>query len=444
MEKSDKSHSFDTALFTRSLRLVSNRINSSCRFAYVRMNILIIGINYAPEIIGTAVYTSGMATELDRRGMNVQVVTAQPYYPDWKVFKGHSKFGYQRHPDYHQPHVTHCPHYVPANPSGVKRILHHMTFAITATPIAIFNAFRAKPDVVICIAPALMSAPLGWLVARLRGAKCWLHIQDFEVEAAFATGLINADSLAGRIAGKFERWLLARFDKISTISKPMMRKLHEKGIPDARIFELRNWADLSKVTPMSTVPALKAELGIKTKYVALYSGNIANKQGIEIIPQAAKRLAHRKDLTFLICGKGPFLEQLKETADGLENVKFAPLQPLDRLSELLGLADVHLLPQIAGAEELVLPSKLTNMLASGRPVVATTGPDTALAEEIEGCGIVVPPADEQSFANAIDTVLADEDTLKECGANAHARALDRWNGTQILDRLSEELKTLAA
>ena len=61
-----------------------------------------------------------------------------------------------------------------------------------------------------------------------------------------------------------------------------------------------------------------------------------------------------------------------------------PLQPADRLNELLNLADIHLLPQRADAADLVMPSKLTGMMASGRAVLATASPGTQLATVIDG------------------------------------------------------------
>ena len=72
----------------------------------------------------------------------------------------------------------------------------------------------------------------------------------------------------------------------------------------------------------------------------------------------------------------------------LPNVRFLDLQPNDRLNDLLGLADIHLLPQRSGAADLVMPSKLTGMLASGRAILATASPETQLSYALEGCGSV--------------------------------------------------------
>src|SRR3546814_2119573 len=98
--------------------------------------------------------------------------------------------------------------------------------------------------------------------------------------------------------------------------------------------------------------------------------------------EVARQLAHRKDLTLIICGNGPNRAVLEATAQHVDNLLFHDLQPKERLNDLLNLATIHLLPQKADAADLLLPSKLTNMLASGRPVVAGTAPHTGLAREM--------------------------------------------------------------
>ena len=134
---------------------------------------------------------------------------------------------------------------------------------------------------------------------------------------------------------------------------------------------------------------------------------------------------------------------LEALAAGLGNIQFHDLQPAARMGELLALAAVHLLPQIPGAADLVLPSKLTNMLASGRPVVATVAPGTGLAAEVEGCGLVSAPGDAVALAGAVTALLDDPDLAARCGVAARERALDRWSQQAIIDRLAERLRGLA-
>lgn len=405
-----------------------------------RPGILIVGLNYAPEEIGIGPFTAGMARGLAERGFAVHAVVGKPYYPQWRRWAGFGRGWTHRHE--HGVHVTRCPHYVPARPDGARRILHLASFALSALVPAVRGALRLNrgaPRTVIAIAPALLSVPVAWLSARLSGAALWVHIQDFEVEAAFATGLVRPGGRLARLARAVENRILALADTVSTISPQMCAKLRDKGIPPDRIVEVRNWANAPEADPHNGA-AYRREWALGSRKVALYSGNIANKQGIEIIVDAARRLAHRDDLAFVVCGEGPNRTRLQERAAGLTNISFHDLQPAARVGELLALADVHLLPQIAGAADLVLPSKLANMLFSGRPVVATALPGTGLHAEVDGCGLVTPPGDATAFAEAIATLLDNPAQAAELGRAARVRGRERWAQQAVLDRLATLLR----
>ena len=406
------------------------------------MKIAVLGLNYAPEVIGIGLYTGGMCRWLAGRGHGVTVVAAKPYYPEWRVFEGWRGDGSRRSVE-DSVDVTHVAIYVPAEPTGARRILHHLSSAASAALPLLARTLKQRPDVVITVAPSLIASPVAWAVARLTGAKCWLHVQDFEVEAAFATGLMNQRGIGARLARAFQRFVFRRFDALSSISEEMCRKLESFGVEPARIHQLRNWADLDRVRPSEHPSLYRVEWGIETPHVALYSGNIANKQGIEIVVEAARRLSHRKDLSFVVCGNGPNRAALEREAADLGNMIFRDLQPQDRLGELMGLATVHLLPQKAGAADLVLPSKLTNMLASGRPVVATAAEGTGLARGVEGCGIVTEPGDAAAFAAAIERLLDDEDLRRQRGVTARLRAEKVWSQSAILEGLEARLSALS-
>lgn len=405
------------------------------------MKILVVGLNYAPEKVGIAVYTSGLAEALAADGNQVQVIAGQPYYPEWRVSPGYPKYRYTRR-DENGVDVTRVPHYVPLKPTGLKRLLHHLTFAVSSFFTIFKRALTFKPDVILTIAPSLASAPAATFAGKISRAKTWLHIQDFEVDAAFATGLLREDSIFGRLAQSFEAKLLRGFDVISTISPQMCAKLLEKGTSQTKIYQFRNWADLNGTQPIPDKNKFRAAWNIQTPNVALYSGNIANKQGIDILIDAARILENRQDLTFVICGDGPNRKNLEASAAALGNVKFRELQPKNDLSNLMALATIHLLPQMAGAADLVLPSKLTNMLASGRPVVATAAAGTGLFDEVDGCGINTPPGDATAFAAAIIKLIEDRDLHEVFSKAARARAEARWSKINILSEFNSRLDVL--
>jgi len=398
------------------------------------MKLLILGLNYAPEPVGIGPYTAGLAEDMAARGHQVTVVAGKPYYPQWRPYAGQPNG--RTHAVENRVEITRVPHYVPEVPTGARRLVHHASFALSARGPALAAA-RQGADMVLAIAPSLMSVPVAANAARKAGAPLWVHIQDFEVEAAFATNLVKGGGKAERAARAVEERILKSAAMVSTISPQMCAKLIEKGVAPACVFELRNWSNSTFAPPAAGADDAAAgyhqEWGIGQRRVALYSGNIANKQGIEIVIEAAHLLKDRDDLVFVICGEGPNRAKLAQMAVGLTNVQLHDLQPSERMGELLSLASVHLLPQLPGAADLVLPSKLTNMLQSGRPVVATAAPGTGLYAEVDGCGVLTEPGDARAFATAITALLDDPSRAAALGEAASQRARERWSRPAILD-----------
>lgn len=404
------------------------------------MKILLVGLNYAPEPVGIGPYSTGLAEGLAARGHEVVAIAGKPYYPQWRPYPDQPKgatTGLEN-----GVRITRVPHYVPANPSGARRILHHASFAASALAPALRAA--ADADLVFTVAPSLLSVPVAAMAARRARAPLWLHIQDFEVEAALATGLLKEGSTAARLAMGAEHRLLGLADMVSSISPQMCAKLEAKGITGQSIYQFRNWSNAAFDFAKADDSAYRNQWGLGDRKVALYSGNIANKQGLEIVVEAAHLLKDRKDLAFVICGEGPNRERLKTLAAGLDNIQFHDLQPVDRMADFLSLASIHLLPQIVGAADLVLPSKLTNMLASGRPVVATAAPGTGLHEEVEGCGLNTAPGDPVGLAAGIRVLLDDPDRRARLGAAARQRATERWSQEAIIDAVEQRISAFSS
>ncbi|MBT9463102.1 WcaI family glycosyltransferase [Hydrogenophaga sp.] len=405
------------------------------------MKILIHSANFAPEPTGIGKYSGEMAEWLAAQGHEVRVVAAPPYYPAWKLDEAY-RWPPWRHEIWRGVRVWRAPLWVPRKPGGLKRVLHLSTFALSSMPVMLRQVFW-RPDVVLTVAPALVCAPAGWLTARLSGAQAWLHVQDFEVDVALQMGLLKGEHLA-RAVRAVESALLKRFDVVSTISGRMCEHLLRKGVAPERTHLFVNWANVESIKPLTQPSTYRAELGLSpTTYVALFSGTLSAKQGLLVIPQAARLLVHRHDVLFVICGGGAMLPELERAARELPNLRLLPLQPLERLGELLGLADVHLLPQSQEAEDLVLPSKLTGMLASGRPVLATCRADTELATVVGQFGRVVPPGDAAALAQALCELLADPVQRRALGAQAREHAMLHLARDGVLDLLVRRMQAHA-
>ena len=307
---------------------------------------------------------------------------------------------------------------------------------------SLLRAAAGRPDLIVVVEPALFCAPAAWLAARLCGAKAWLHIQDYEVDAAFDLGLLKGAGLRAAVL-RAERWLMRRFDRVSTISGRMLDLALYKGVDPDRAVLLPNWIDVNAITP-DPANHLRAELGIpEDAIVALYSGNMGGKQGLGTLAQVARLLEQEDRLWFVFCGQGPEKAPLQAQCEGLARVRFLDLQPADRLGALLNTADIHLLPQRAGAADLVMPSKLTGMLASGRPVVCGAARGTELAGVVARCGLVTPPEDAPAMAEAVRKLASNGQIRETLGVAARRYAQDHLHVDAVLAAAEREFAAVA-
>lgn len=406
------------------------------------MKILIHGLNFSPELIGIGKYTGELAAWLVQAGHDVHVVTSPPYYPEWKVQQPYSGWKFLKE-NWQGVHVIRCPLWVPRNPTGITRILHLMSFAITSF-FAMINQIKFKPDVVISIIPTLFAASTSALVARRCKALSWLHIQDFELDAAANLGMVQSNNIIMRFALRWEKSVLRQFTRVSSISSQMVKRVVAKGIPEEKTALFPNWVDTKVIYPLPIGEnPYRAKLGIsQDQIVILYSGNLGAKQGLGLLLDAADRLQANPQLVFVLCGNGSFRTELERSASGLQNLMFLDLQPLDQLNLLLNAADIHILPQQAGAADLVMPSKLLGMLASGKPVIATANAGTELADVVGQVGIVVPPGDVDAVVKAILQLAESPELRHQMGKTSLELVKSKWGQEKVFGNFQNQLKNL--
>ncbi len=404
------------------------------------MRILLYSINYHPELTGIGKYNGELAEWFTKNGYEFLVITAPPYYPNWKVAKGYSSWMY-RNEEINGVKVVRCPVWVPEKPNGLKRIIHLLSFAISSFPVVVWK-WRWKPNLIIAVEPPLFVAPTALLVSWLSKSKSWLHIQDFEVDAAFDLGILSARFLRNVVLNA-EKLLMSRFDRVSTISDSMERKLRDKGVQKDRSLLFPNWVDVDRIVPKFGPNSFRVSLNIPDKkVVCLYSGNMGEKQGLEIVVDAARLLSDEERVLFVMCGHGSAYESLRNLAQGLPNIYWLPLQPVEMVNELLNLADIHLLPQRADAADLVMPSKLTGMMASGRPVLATVAKDSLIASVLKDCGVIVSPGDAVSFTREIVKLVQNEEQRDILGRNAREFAKNNLSQEAILSKFERDIMNL--
>ena len=405
------------------------------------MKILIYGINYAPELTGIGKYTGEMAAYFAASGDTVEVITAPPYYPQWEVRKDYRRRGWLKE-RIDGVTVLRCPLYVPKEAGGLKRILCEISFVVSSMRHWLPRYFRSY-DAILCVSPpfhlGFVALPHKWL----HGTRVVNHVQDLQVDAARDLGIIKQEWLL-RILERAERWLLRQFAAVSTISDGMRRKIERKGINPEQTIMFPNWVDGDLVYPVARSASARAEWGYDDDdRLVLYAGNLGEKQGLENILYLADRLRDIPALTFLIIGEGGAKSRLVDEAErlNLTNVVFKPLQPLERLPATLAAADVHLVLQKKAAADLVMPSKLTNILAVGGHALVTAEAGTTLHDIVKTyrLGTLVAAEDVDALETGLREILSGDRGQDASGA--HTFAQDNLDKKNILHAFREALLT---
>lgn len=399
-------------------------------------SILIIGINYSPELTGIGKYTGEMGEWLSANGYRCSIVTSFPYYPNWKVQPPYSGRFYKKEVrDGGRQVIYRCPLYVPKVPGGLKRIIHEASFFTAAFFTIFYLLFKPRHTHIFCIAPPFHLGFLALFYRFFKGGKLNYHIQDLQIEAARDLKVVKA-GFVFKVLFAMERFIMKRVDSVSSISTGMLNKITLKSKHKPVFFP--NWVDTDRFFPLEKRTELKSEWGFgPNDKIVLYSGSIGEKQGLDALVDIAVRCLQQPEIKFIICGTGPYKQKLEKLATdkGAINLTFFPLQPMDVFNSFLNLADVHLVLQKNEASDLVMPSKLTTILSAGGLVIATAVEGTSLYTDISShkMGIIIPPEDNESLYEAILKACSGDHSPER--ANSRSYAENFLNKQAILERM---------
>ena len=412
------------------------------------MRILLLATNYAPELTGSGKYTSELGAWFAARGHAVTAIVGPPHYPEWQVPTPYAErpFTVER---IERVDVRRVPMLVPPPDSvtSARRIVMESSFTLAATRWAPLALRRdSRPDVMFAVCPPLQVGALGWLLARVGNFPWVFHVQDLQVDAATRLDMLSGRRVRSALLA-LERRILAGADAVSTITEAMRASVVAKGIERAKTLLLPNWADVDLVRPSPADDELRLKLGAgRGQTLFLYAGNIGKKQGLDVLIDAADRLREKTNVRVAVVGAGADRNRLVQQAKdrSVTNVSFHDLVPSEELPRLLAAADVHLVLQKRQAADVVMPSKLTNILAAGRPTIATADAGTELHRVLteHDAGDVVPPEDPVALAQALLRSSEAPARRTEMGWNARRYAERYLDKDAILARFEHELVRL--
>jgi colanic acid biosynthesis glycosyl transferase WcaI len=382
------------------------------------VRILAVLPHFAPDSAPTGTIATRLVEELGQLGHHLDVVTSLPWYehhavePEWRgrvVRREKTSWGT----------VTR----VHPFPTGDKKNIpkRAVGFAAFCAATAGFAAIGRTVDVTFAMTPPLPMAATGWLAALGRRAPLVLNVQDVFPDVAVELGILQGRKIIAA-ATALERWSYARCAAVTVLSADMRANLAAKMRHPERLEVIPNFVDVDAIKPSPRENGYRAEYGLTGKTVVMYAGNIGMSQSLSLLVDAARATIDRADVVYVVNGAGSMLDELEHSAAGLANVRFMPMQPIERLPEVLAAGDVHLVPLKTGLSRSSVPSKTYSILAAGRPILASVDAGSEVQRIIEsaGAGTAVPPEDPAAFVTALTTLLADPDSLRAMGERARA------------------------
>jgi len=409
------------------------------------MRLLIVGLNYLPESTSIGPYTADLAEYMQQRGHAVQVVTAFPMAPQWRIWDGYRGKRCLREQINGVP-VLRTYVYVPKDPSrALRRILFDTSFAVSS----FFGGMAAGPlDLVVVISPPLQLGLTGWLLGKLRGAPLFFHIKDLVPDAAVVTGMLSEDSLPVRFGRALERLIYKRARGIGVICDGFKQNLMAKRIPGEKIALLPDYIDLDFMRESGPGSNFRAGFGIDAdSFLVMYSGSVALKQGLNTFVEAAAEFNPGDRVTFYLVGEGPSLPRLEELASKLRvsTLKFLPLQPRQHLPDQLSAANALVITQKKAVTDVVFPGKLLYCMAAGRPILASVSANSETGQFIAAneVGVVVPPEDPRALAEAIRFLQGNPDEAERMGRNGRRVAEQKFDRRLVLNQFASLLEQLS-
>lgn len=404
------------------------------------MKLAVVCPHFEPDLAPTGAVITRIVHELADRGHTIEVLTSLPWYREHSIEPGYEGRWIRRE-DVPWGRITRMNPF----PTQDKRNIVRRAAAFGGfSALAAAQGMRGEPvDAVLAMSPPLTLGLTGWAVAKRRKAPLVFNIQDVYPDVAIELGALTGKR-AIAAAHRLERICYARSDAITVLSNDLKDNLTAKIGDPAKIHVIPNFVDTETIRPGDRDNAYRTEHGLTGKTVVMYAGNVGLSQSFELILAAATALSYEEDIAFVINGGGSALDEFKAKAAGLGNMVFVPMQPVERLGEVLAAGDIHLVPLKRGLARSSVPSKTYSILAAGRPVVASVDDGSEVVRILEGAdaGIAVPAEDPEAFTKAIRSLLDDPARASAMGANGR-RFVESWaSPAAVAGRYEELFETL--
>lgn len=365
---------------------------------------------FPPEPEPAGVMAHQLAAKLSADGHAVTMIVPVPNRPVGRIYKGFENGTNRQTTTSDGYKIIRCPHWL-IGPSRllINRVLENLTFGLSA---AWATWRQGRPDVLIVETWPLFGVQCAAFLARWWRIPFLYYVQDVYPEAAIHAGYLSADGWIARVLRAWDGRLCKQSAKVIAISPAMASILSTRRLSSDHLAVIANWQDSAEFPPQSSCGTWREEQHIApTSFIAMFAGTMGHVSGVECLVSVAELLSDQKNILILCIGEGVRKAEMQQRVAemGLDNIRFLPFQPRERLAEMQRSADVMLLTMHPNATDSSVPSKLISYMAAGRAVLCAANSSTTVATVVReaNAGIVLPTGAPVAIARAIRELAQD-------------------------------------
>ena len=392
-------------------------------------SLLFVNQHYWPDVASTGQHLTDLAEHLVGEGYDVEVLCGRGKYvagqmavPDRETRNG---VGIRR------VRTTAF-----GRGSHLGRLFDYASYYVQVLGRLLFG--RRYTGVVFLTTPPLL-ATLGALARLIRGQRYAVWSMDLHPDAELASGMLPSRGPLS-IVGRVLEWLNAagyrRADAVIDLGPYMKERIVAKGVAPERTHTVHVWSARDEIVPVAREEnPLVDRLGLREKFVVMYSGNAGIVHDFDGILDAMRRLSGDPRIHFLFVGNGPRRAEIERFGreQAIPNFEYRDYFARDDLRWSLSAADVHLISLRDAFVGISVPGKLYGIMAAGRPAVFVGPERCESAETIRDarCGEVVSAADGapacgERLAALLRELAGRPDALRAMGAAGRAAFETRY------------------
>jgi len=408
------------------------------------MRILLPIIQFPPDVNPTGMLMAQLCEGLTAYGHEVSVITAFPHYENFRVWDEYRGKLVQRG-RYHNMAVVRLYVYAPGKKSMVNRLISYLSYNALATIAGAIS--RSKWDVILCPNGSFFTGLSAWFLEKLKSVPFIYNVQDVYPDVPIRAGQLR-NPYAISALRSMENFMYRKAAHISVITPAMRDNLLSKGVADEKMSIIPNFVDTEFIRPLPKFNNFAQANGLADKFVVTHAGSIGYVYDLDTMLDAAQLLSAEKDILFLIVGHGVAKAALEMKAHEMKlaNVRFMPFQPREDLPSLRASSDVQVSLYKNGAANESFPSKVYEIMASGRPLLASADSDSSVANVVKtaGCGLCVQPGDAEGLAQAILKLYRDSCLRETMGQRGRQYAEENYSKHVAVARYNELLQEVVA